>query len=173
MKKFIIILISIASMMLSFRNQLNAKEMKEVNHKISIFPLGNKLPEMYSKYFTGQAYLASLTQNKDLKCPISNVTFEPGCRNNWHSHSGGQILVVISGRGYYQVKGEPARLLIPGDVLEIPANEVHWHGASPDSWFSHLAIETNPEDSKTTWLEAVDDKQYKEATTVLESDVPF
>ena len=173
MKKFIIILISIASIMHSFRNQLNAQNMKEENHKISIFPLGNKLPEIYSKYFTGQAYLAPLTQNKDLNCPISDVTFEPGCRNNWHSHSGGQILVVISGRGYYQVKGESARLLLPGDVVEIPSNAVHWHGAAPDSWFSHLAIETNPEDSKTTWLEAVDDKQYKEATTVLESEVPF
>jgi len=157
----------------SFNNQLNAQDMKEENYKISIFPLGNKLPEMYSKYFTGQAYLAPLTQNKDLNCPISNVTFEPGCRNNWHSHSGGQVLVVISGRGYYQVKGEPARLLLPGDVVEIPPDVVHWHGAAPDSWFSHLAIETNPEESKTTWLEAVDNKQYKEATTVSEGDVPY
>ena len=173
MKNFIIILISIVIIMHSFNNQLNAQDMKEENYKISIFPLGNKLPEMYSKYFTGQAYLAPLTQNKDLNCPISNVTFEPGCRNNWHSHSGGQVLVVISGRGYYQVKGEPARLLLPGDVVEIPPDVVHWHGAAPDSWFSHLAIETNPEESKTTWLEAVDNKQYKEATTVSEGDVPY
>jgi len=132
--------------------------------EISNFPVGDKLPEMYSKYFIGQAYLAPLTKNKDLNCPISNVTFEPGCRNNWHSHTGGQILVAVGGKGYYQAKGEPARLLLPGDVVEIPANVVHWHGAAPDSWFSHLAIETNPQVSKNTWLEPVDDVQYKKAT---------
>ena len=147
--------------------------MKKETPKISVFPLGNKLPEMYSKYFTGQAYLAPLTQNKDLNCPISNVTFEPGCRNNWHSHTGGQILIVVGGKGYYQPKGEPARLLLHGDVVEIPANVIHWHGASPDNWFSHLAIETNPQDSKTTWLEAVDDEQYKKVTTVSNSEVCY
>jgi 4-carboxymuconolactone decarboxylase len=138
--------------------------MKEETPKISFFPVGNKLPEMYSKYFTGQAYLAPLTQNKDLNCPVSNVTFEPGCRNNWHSHTGGQILISVGGKGYYQAKGEAARLLLPGDVVEIPANVVHWHGASPDSWFSHLAIETNPQDNKVTWLEAVDDEHYSKVT---------
>jgi Uncharacterized conserved protein, contains double-stranded beta-helix domain len=139
--------------------------------KISHFPLGDKLPEMYSQYFIGQAYLAPLTQNKDLNCPIANVTFEPGCRNNWHSHTGGQILAVVGGKGYYQAKGEPARLLLPGDVVEIPANVVHWHGAAPDSWFSHLAIETNPQVNKNTWLEPVDDEQYKKATAVSDSKV--
>jgi 4-carboxymuconolactone decarboxylase len=145
--------------------------MKKEIPKISFFPLGKKLPDMYSKYFIGQAYLAPLTQNKDLNCPISNVTFEPGCRNNWHSHSGGQILIAIGGKGYYQAKGEPARLLLPGDVIEIPANVVHWHGASPDSWFSHLAIETNPQDNKVTWLESVDDKQYTKATAITDSAI--
>ena len=145
-------------------NQLNAQDMKSEIPKISNFPVGDKLPEMYSKYFTGQAYLAPLTKNIELNCPVSNVTFEPGCRNNWHSHTGGQILVVVGGKGYYQAKGEPARLLLPGDVVEIPANVVHWHGAAPDSWFSHLAIETNPQVSKNTWLEPVDDEQYKKAT---------
>ena len=101
--------------------------MKEEIPEISNFPVGDKLPEMYAKYFIGQAYLAPLTKNKDLNCPIANVTFEPGCRNNWHSHTGGQILVVIGGKGYYQAKGEPARLLLPGDVVEIPANVIHWH----------------------------------------------
>ena len=148
----------------SQNNQLNAQNMKEEIPEISSFPVGNKLPETFSQYFIGQAYLAPLTQNKDLNCPIFNVTFEPACRNNWHSHSGGQILVVVGGKGYYQAKGEPARLLLPGDVVEIPANLVHWHGAAPDSWFSHLAIETNPQDNKNTWLEPVDDKQYKKAT---------
>ncbi len=143
--------------------------MKKEIPKISSFPLGNKRPELLSKYFIGQAYIAPLTQNKDLNCPIANVTFEPGCWNNWHSHSGGQILVVVGGEGYYQAKGERARLLLPGDVVEIAANVVHWHGAAPDSWFSHLAIETNPQINKNSWLEPVDDEQYKKATDVSDN----
>lgn len=138
--------------------------MKEEVNNISAFPIGDKLPEMFSQYFIGQAYLAPLTQNKELNCPIANVTFEPGCRNNWHSHTGGQILVIVGGKGYYQEKGQPARLLQSGDVVEIAPDVIHWHGAAPDSWFSHLAIEANPQTNKNTWLEAVDDKQYEEAT---------
>ncbi|HBV50547.1 MAG TPA: 4-carboxymuconolactone decarboxylase, partial [Alistipes sp.] len=103
-----------------------------------IFPQGEKLPEQFSQYFIGQAYLARLTADPALNCPVSNVTFEPGCRNNWHSHSGGQLLIVTAGRGYYQAQGRPARELHPGDVVEIPAGVVHWHGAAPDSWFAHL-----------------------------------
>ena len=129
-----------------------------------IFPQGEKLPERFSQYFIGQAYLAPLTQNAALNCPIANVTFEPGCRNNWHSHTGGQILVATAGRGYYQEEGKPARELHPGDVVEIPADVIHWHGAAPDSWFSHLAIEANPQINKNTWLGPVDDEQYAAAT---------
>jgi 4-carboxymuconolactone decarboxylase len=170
MKILLTVLMAAEIILIGQNNQLNAQNMKkDETPKISVFPLGNKLPEMYSKYFTGQAYLASLTQNEDLNCPISNVTFEPGCRNNWHSHTGGQILIAVGGKGYYQAKGEPARLLLPGDVVEITANVVHWHGASPDNWFSHLAIETNPQVSKNTWLEEVDDKQYKKATAASNS----
>ena len=135
----------------------------ELKRKI-LFLAGDKLPEMFSRYFTGQAYWAPLTQNKDLNCPISNVTFEPACRNNWHSHTGGQILVAVSGKGYYQEKGKPARLLQPGDVVEIAPDVVHWHGAAPDSWFSHLAIETNPQTNKNTWLDSVKDEEYFAAT---------
>jgi len=164
MKNLITVLLVAVILFFCQYNPLNAQHMKEDIPKISNFPVGDKLPEMYSNYFIGQAYLAPLTKNKDLNCPISNVTFEPGCRNNWHSHTGGQILVVVGGKGFYQAKGEPARLLLPGDVVEIPANVVHWHGAAPDSWFSHLAIETNPQVSKNTWLEPVDDEQYKKAT---------
>lgn len=138
--------------------------MKQEIPPISAFPVGDKLPEMYAKYFIGQAYLAPLTHNRALNCPVSNVTFEPGCRNNWHSHTGGQILIAVAGKGYYQAKGEPARRLLPGDVVEIPADVIHWHGAAPDSWFSHLAIETNPQTNKNTWLEPVDDAQYAAAT---------
>jgi len=127
----------------------------------SVFPRGEKLPEMFAKYFTGQAYLARLTRDEALNCPVSNVTFEPGCRNNWHSHTGGQLLVAVSGRGYYQAKGEPARELLPGDVVEIGPGVVHWHGAAPDSWFSHLAVETNPQTNRNTWLCPVLKKVYK------------
>lgn len=145
--------------------QLNAQNMeKEIPKQTSAFPVGDKLPEMYSTFFTGQAYLAPLTKNKELNCPVSNVTFEPGCRNNWHSHTGGQILIAVGGKGYYQERGEVARLLLPGDVVEISAGVEHWHGAAPDSWFSHLAIECNPQINKNTWLEPVDDKQYVETT---------
>jgi len=125
MKNLITILTIVSILFLSLNNQINAQDMKEQIPKISNFPVGDKLPEMYSNYFIGQAYLAPLTKNKDLNCPISNVTFEPGCRNNWHSHAGGQILVAVGGKGYYQAKGEPSRLLLPGDVVEIPANVVH------------------------------------------------
>lgn len=160
------IVIVAATLLISFSNLLNAQNMQEnETPKISVFPLGNKLPDQFAEYFTGKAFLAPLTQNKDLNCPIFNVTFEPGCRNNWHSHSGGQILVTVGGKGYYQAKGKPAQMLLPGDVIEIQANVVHWHGAAPGSWFSHLAIETNPQTNKNTWLEAVDDEQYKKATT--------
>ena len=75
---------------------------------------------------------------------MSNVTFSPGCRNNWHSHTGGQLLIAVGGRGYYQKKGRPARALLPGDIVEIAPDVVHWHGAAPDSWFSHLAVACNP-----------------------------
>lgn len=142
---------------------------KESPEQLSAFPVGDKLPEMFSQYFIGQAYLAPLTRDKTLNCPISNVTFEPGCRNNWHSHTGGQILVVVGGKGLYQARGEAVRLLLPGDVVEIPADVEHWHGAAPDSWFSHLAIECNPRTNKNTWLEPVDDKQYAEAAAAADT----
>ena len=97
------------------------------------------------------------------------LTFEPGCRNNWHIHhaktGGGQILVCVAGRGCYQEAGKPAQLLVPGDVVNIPPEVKHWHGAAPDSWFSHLAIECNPATNKNTWLEPVSDADYKAATS--------
>ena len=136
----------------------------DTTHFAQMFPQGEKLPQQFSQYFIGQAYLAPLTTNKALNVPVSNVTFEPGCRNNWHSHTGGQLLICTAGRGYYQEKGQPARELLPGDVVEIAPNVIHWHGAAPDSWFSHLAIECNPQDNKNTWLEPVDDEQYRKAT---------
>lgn len=127
------------------------------------FPLGEKLPQQFANYFIGQAYLAPLTHDPALNVPVSNVTFEPGCRNNWHSHTGGQLLLVTAGRGLYQEQGRPARELRPGDVVEIAPNVVHWHGAAPDSWFAHLAVECNPAKNQNTWLEPVDERHYAQA----------
>ena len=145
---------------------LPAQERRMENEKTfqQMFPQGEPLPEQFSKYFTGQAWLARLTTDAALNVPVSNVTFSPGCRNNWHSHTGGQLLIVVVGRGYYQEKGRPARELLPGDVVEIAPDVVHWHGAAPDSWFSHLAVECNPATNVNTWLEPVDDAQYDAAT---------
>ena len=113
----------------------------------------------YAQYFIGKSFLNPLI---DPKCGLflANVTFEPGCRNNWHSHTGGQILVAVGGRGYYQAEGEPARELLPGDVVEIAPDAVHWHGAAPDSWFSHLAIEAPGENKSNEWLEPVSEEEY-------------
>ena len=124
----------------------------------SVFEVGNPLPEMFSKYFIGQAYLNPLT---DKGGPIANVTFEPGCRNNWHiHHKGGQILLVTGGKGWYQAWGEPAQELHPGDVVNIPPEVKHWHGAAKDSWFSHLAVEVTAEGASNEWLEEVSDEEY-------------
>ena len=123
-----------------------------------IFPKGNPLPDQFAMYFKGKAYLNTLTASG---VTIFNVTFEPGCRNNWHiHHKGGQILLVTGGRGLYQAWGEPARELYPGDVVEIPAEVKHWHGAARDSWFSHLAIEIPAVGGSNEWLEPVTDKEY-------------
>lgn len=144
------------------QNNVKSQNMKSFNQ---IFPQGEKLPEQFSQYFTGQAYLCPLSDSDALGTHISNVTFEPSCRNNWHSHTGGQLLICTAGRGYYQEKGSPARELRAGDIVEIPADAVHWHGAAPDSWFSHLAVECNSETNVNTWLEPVSDEEYLAATT--------
>ena len=125
--------------------------------EVSVFPLGEK-NEAYAQYFSGQSYLQMLSTQG---VAIANVTFEPGCRNNWHiHHKGGQILLVTGGRGYYQAWGEPARELHPGDVVHIPPETKHWHGAAPDSWFSNLAVAVPAEGAANEWLEAVADKEY-------------
>lgn len=141
-----------------------AQTMQHESRFEQIFPQGEKLPEQFSKYFIGQAWLAPVSDNDALGTHISNVTFEPACRNNWHSHTGGQLLIVTAGRGYYQQQGQPARELLPGDVVEIAPDAVHWHGAAPDSWFSHLAVECNAGSNENTWLGPVDDAQYAAAT---------
>ena len=125
-----------------------------------VFPIGDPNTG-FAQYFIGQSYLAPLSTSQ---VGIFNVTFEPGCRNNWHIHQarkgGGQILVCVAGRGYYQQEGQEARELHPGDVVNIPAGVKHWHGAAPDCWFSHLAVEVPGEGGKTQWLEPVGDEVY-------------
>ena len=117
----------------------------------------------YAKYFVGQSYLRPLTDPKQTVF-VANVTFEPGCRNNWHIHhadqGGGQLLLCVDGEGWYQEEGKPARSLKPGDVVTIPANVKHWHGAKADSWFSHLAVEVPGQNCSNEWCEAVSDEEY-------------
>lgn len=109
---------------------------------ISVFPMGEK-NEAFAQYFVGQSYLNMLSTER---VTIGNVTFEPGCRNNWHiHHKGGQILLCTAGRGYYQEWGKEAPELHPGDVVNIPPEVKHWHGAAKDSWFAHLAVEVPAE----------------------------
>ena len=124
-----------------------------------IFPLGEK-NEAYAAYFSGQSYLAPLTKEGVFS---ANVTFEPACRNNWHiHHKSGQILFCTAGIGWYQEEGNPARLLKPGDVVNIPAEVKHWHGASKDSWFSHIALSIPTEGATNEWLKPVSDEEYNE-----------
>lgn len=131
------------------------------------YPLGEKLSP--NPNFTGEVWLAPLSEKKELNVPMANVTFEPGCRNSWHSHKAGQLLIATAGIGYYQEKGQPARRLFPGDIVEIAPDVEHWHGAAPDSWFAHIAITTNPQDNAAVWLSPVNDEQYHEATSEAES----
>lgn len=134
--------------------------------KISSFPTGEE-NTAYAQYFTGKSWLAPLTKNSDLNIPLSNVTFEPRSRNHWHSHTGGQLLIVVGGEGLYQERGKPARHLKAGDIVEIAPNIEHWHGATSKSWFSHLATNGNPETNENRWLEAVTDEVYNEANTQI------
>ena len=130
---------------------------REAHQKEMIFPIGAP-NDAYAQYFSGQSYLAPISSSQ---VSIANVTFEPGCRNNWHSHhadqGGGQILIGVSGRGFYQEWGKEPVEILPGDVINIPTGVKHWHGAAPDSWFSHLAVEVPGVNTSNEWLEPVKD----------------
>ena len=145
------------------KNGITRTEIAEIlTHAASmLFPIGQP-NEAFAQYFIGQSYLAPVSAEQ---VGIFNVTFEPGCRNNWHIHhaksGGGQILICVSGRGYYQEWGKKAQELFPGDVVNIPAGVKHWHGATPYSWFSHLAVEVPAEEGSNEWLEPVDDDAYR------------
>lgn len=131
------------------------------NYQQSIFfPIGEP-NDAFARYFAGQSYLAPVSTEQ---VPVFNVTFEPGCRNNWHIHKaesgGGQILICVGGRGYYQEWGKEAVEMTPGDVINIPVGVKHWHGVAPDSWFSHLAMEVPGEGTANEWCEPVSDEDY-------------
>ncbi len=122
-----------------------------------IFPLGQK-NDAYADYFIGQSYISVLTLEG---VPAFNITFEPGCRNNWHIHDkGGQILFCTAGEGWYQEEGKPAQRLKPGDVVNIPVGVNHWHGATKDSWFAHIALTVPVEGATTEWRGPVTDEEY-------------
>ena len=140
--------------------EASAEDAKAAHAASMLFSIGAP-NDGFAQYFTGQSYLAPVSKEQ---VGIFNVTFEPGCRNNWHIHhadkGGGQILICVGGRGYYQEWGKDAIEMKPGDCINIPAGVKHWHGAAPDSWFSHLAIEVPGENGSNEWMEPVDDRQY-------------
>ena len=136
-----------------------AQSEKEKFQNSIFFPIGE--PNPYGQFFVGQSYLSPLTSDQ---VPLFNVTFEPGCRNNWHIHkadkAGGQMLVCVGGRGWYQEWGKEPVEMTPGTVINIPVGVKHWHGAAKDSWFSHLAMEVPGENGSTEWCEPVSDDDY-------------
>ena len=131
--------------------------------KVNIFGKGN-LNETFARFFTGNSFLNPLTNPEETAVFLANVTFEPGCRNNWHIHhaasGGGQLLICTAGEGWYQEEGKPAVFLSAGAVVTIPAEVKHWHGAKKDSWFSHIAVEIPGENTSNEWLEPVTDDVY-------------
>ena len=143
-----------------WNDDIKGEDAKAAFQRQMIFPIGEP-NTTYAKYFIGNSYLAQIS---DSQIPFANVTFEPGCRNNWHIHKaekgGGQMLIGVAGRGWYQEEGKPAVVILPGTVIHIPANVKHWHGAAKDSWFAHLAFAVPGEESENVWLEPVTDEQY-------------
>lgn len=136
---------------------------KEEFDKLNVFGLGDA-NTAFAEYFIGNSYLNPLTNPKECAVSLANVTFEPGCRNNWHIHhaksGGGQILICTAGSGWYQEEGNSPVSLEPGTVITIPPEVKHWHGAKADSWFSHIAVEVPGVDTSNEWLEALDDETY-------------
>ena len=139
---------------------MDTEKIREALGDGTVFEIGEP-NTAFAQYFVGQSYLKMLTTEQ---AGIGNVTFEPGCRNNWHIHhaksGGGQILLCTAGRGYYQEWGKEPRELHPGDVVNIPPEVKHWHGAAPDSWFAHLAVEVPGEETGNEWCEQVSDEEY-------------
>lgn len=138
---------------------LDKKEFDKANK----FGTGNP-NDAFAKYFVGNSFLNPLTNPKDTAVFLANVTFEPGCRNNWHIHhaksGGGQLLICTAGEGWYQEEGKDAIELKEGSVITIPPEVKHWHGGKKDSWFSHIAVEVPGEETSTEWCEEVNDEEY-------------
>lgn len=123
-----------------------------------IFPKGQKITD---EHFIGIVWVETLVpKDSTFNCQIANVTFEPGARNNWHKHPGGQILLVTGGKGYFQEEGKPTQAILEGDIVKINPDVKHWHGAAPDSWLVHIAVITNPQKGEAKWLEPVTDEEY-------------
>lgn len=144
-----------------WKSRKRMEESKKMGENINdLFERGE--PNPHGKYFTGKSHLKMLVEEP---LAIGNVTFEPGCRNNWHIHhadrAGGQILLCTAGRGWYAEEGKEPRALGPGDVVTIPAGVKHWHGAAKDGWFAHVAVEVPGENARTEWLEPVDEAEYE------------
>lgn len=143
-----------------WKDSSEATDAKEKFEQELMFPIG-KSNDAYAQYFIGQSYLSPVSTEQ---VGVFNVTFEPGCRNNWHIHhavqGGGQILICVAGEGWYQEWGKPAVKMRPGDVINIPAGVKHWHGATRQNWFAHLAIEVPGKDASNEWMEPVDDEHY-------------
>lgn len=140
--------------------EISEPDAKSAHAASMLFPIGQP-NEAFAQYFIGRSYLAPVSAEQ---AGIFNVTFEPGCRNNWHIHrasGGGQILICVAGSGWYQEDGKPARSLGPGDVVVIPPNVKHWHGAKADTWFSHIALEVPGTDTSSEWCEPVADEAYQ------------
>lgn len=136
---------------------------REEFEKLNVFGTGTENTG-FAQYFIGNSFLNPLTDPKNCPIFLANVTFEPGCRNNWHIHhatkDGGQLLICTAGEGWYQEEGKEAVSLTPGTVITIPAEVKHWHGAKKDSWFSHIAVEVPGENCKNEWCEPVSDEEY-------------
>jgi len=160
-KKSNIFLFIVASLVFTAcNNSKNNNQMEMQNNKVidQLFPKGEKIN---NDYFSGTAWLQMLVIDKErFDLTIGNVIFEPGVRNNWHSHPGGQILLCTKGTGYYQERGKPIRLLHVGDVVEINADVIHWHGATPDSEFEHIAISPQSHKGEVVWMEPVTNEEY-------------
>jgi len=156
------VLFTIGSIVFTACNTKNQEKMKTENNE-SIFPKGEKLP---SDWFTGNAFLSPLvSQDKNNNFSAGAVTFEPNARTVWHTHPKGQVLLVIEGTGLYQEKGKTAQVIQKGDVVNIPENTEHWHGATANTKMVHIAITNFKDEKQVTWLQPVSDEEYAEANT--------
>ncbi len=143
----------------SNNNPKNQEDMNEQNNT-SIYPRGDKLP---NEWFSGNAFLTPLVaKDNNNGFSAGSVTFEPGARTNWHTHPKGQVLLVIEGNGFYQEKGKPAQTIKKGDVVNIPENTEHWHGATATTQMVHIAITNYEDETQVTWLQPVTDKEFEE-----------